>query len=122
MRYAGQLFTSMGKHLGEAALVLLIATTVGVLYVGAGLKLPVLQLVLAMIVFQFAIASWRLFRTQQISIATTRSLRNLDDFERVKSEQQLRAHYEHREQRLEQSHQAPVKRLADNIAEVDRQS
>ena len=121
IRYVGQLIVSMGRHLGEAALALLIAVTVGILYAGAGLSLPVLQLVLAIVVFQFGVASWRLYRTQQVSIATTRSLRNLDDFDRVKSEQRLRAHYEHRERRLEQWHSAQVKRLIDNVADISRE-
>ncbi len=111
----------MGKHLGEPALALLIAMTVGVLYVGAGLKLPLLPLVLAIVVFQFGVASWRLYRRQQISIATTRSLRNLDAFDRVKSEQRLTAQYEHRERRLEQWHDAQVRRLIDDVADVSRQ-
>ena len=71
IRYFGLLIVSMSKHLGEAALALLIAITVGVLYVGTGLKLPVLQLILAIAVFQFGVASWRLYRTQKVSIATT---------------------------------------------------
>jgi len=121
IRYIVQLMTLMGKQLGETALALLIAVTVGVLLSGAGLNVPVLQLVLAIVVFQFGVASWRLYRTQQVSIATARSLRNLDDLERVKSEQRLKAHYEHRERRLEQWHTAQVKRLVDDVADVSRQ-
>jgi hypothetical protein len=111
----------MSKHLGEAALALLIALTVGVLFAGAGLDLPVLQLVLAIVVFQFGVASWRVYSTQRVSIATTRSLRNLDGFERAESEQHLRARYAHRERRLEQRHHAHVKRLIEDVAEVSRQ-
>ncbi|HLJ74913.1 MAG TPA: hypothetical protein VKU62_10035 [Thermoanaerobaculia bacterium] len=119
--YMGQLIISMGRHLEEAALVLLVAVTVGAFYVRAGMSPPVLQLVLAIVVFQFGVASWRLYRTQQVSIATTRSLRNLDEFDRVNSEQRLRAHYEHRERRLEQWHNAHVKRLIDNVSDVSRE-
>jgi len=119
--YAGQLMISMGRHLEEAALVLLIAVSVGAFYIGAALSPPVLQLVLAIVVFQFSVASWRLFRSQQVSIATTRSLRNLDESDRVNSEQRLRAHYEHRERRLEQWHNAQVKRLVDNAADMSRE-
>jgi hypothetical protein len=59
----------------EAAFALLIAVTVGVLFARAGLKLPVLPLVLAIVVFQLSVASWRVYHTQRVSIATTRSLR-----------------------------------------------
>ena len=111
----------MSKHPGEAALALLIALTVGVLCAGAGLNLPVLQLVLAIVVFQLGVASWRVYSTQRLSIATTRCLRNLDEFERVQSEERLRARYTHRERRLEQWHHAHVKRLIEDVAEVSRQ-
>ena len=121
IRYAAQLITSMGRHLGEALLALLIAVTAGILYAGAGWNVPVLQLVLAIVFFQFAAASWRIYRTQQISIATTRSLRNLDEFDRVKSELRIRSHFEHRERRLEQWHTAQVKRLIDDAADVSRE-
>ena len=40
IRYVVQLTASMGRHLGEAALAVLIAATVGVLYLGAGLNPP----------------------------------------------------------------------------------
>lgn len=66
IRYLGQLIISMRVHLGEAALAILIAVTVGAWYAGAGLNPPVLQLVLAIVVFQFAVASWRLFRGRQV--------------------------------------------------------
>jgi len=121
IRYSGQLLQSMSKHLGEAALALLIALTVGVLFAGAGLNLPVLPLVLAIVVFQLGVASWRVYHTQRVSIATTRSLRNLDEFERAQSEERLRARYAHRERRLEQRHHAHVKRLIKDVAEVSRQ-
>jgi len=121
IRYSGQLLQSMSKHLGEAALALLIAITVGVLFAGAGLNLPVLPLVLAIVVFQLGVASWRVYSTQRLSITTTRSLRNLDEFERVQSEEHLRARYAHRERRLEQWHHAHVKRLIEDVAEVSRQ-
>src|ERR1700720_399484 len=67
IRYSGQLLQSMSKHLGEAALALLIALTVGVLFAGAGLNLPVLPLVLAIVVFQLGVASWRVYHTQRVS-------------------------------------------------------
>jgi hypothetical protein len=78
IRYASHLIVSMWQHIGEAALVILIAFTVAAFYVSAGLTPPVLQLVLAVVLFEFGIASWRLYRTQQVSIATARSLRNID--------------------------------------------
>ena len=121
IRYVVQLFASMGRHAGEAALAILIAGTVAVSYLGAGLNPPALQLVLAVVVLEFSIASWRLYRTQQVSIATTRSLRDLDALDRANTEQRLRAHYEQRERRLEQWHTAQIKRLSDDLADVSRE-
>ena len=121
IRYVIELLNSMSRHLGEAALAIIIATAVGAVYLETGLDFPVVQFVLAIFVFQFSVASWRLYRTQQVSIATTRSLRNLDDLDRVKSELRIRAQYEHRERRLEQWHTAQVKRLIDDVADVSRE-
>ncbi len=116
IRYMGQLFVSMGKHLGEPALVLLIAVTISVMYVGAGLKPPLLPLLMAVILLQFVVASWRVYRTQQIVITTKQSLADLDACDRAQSEQSLRTHYHHREQRQEQRYEANLKRLDANIA------
>ena len=121
IRYVNQLLAAMGRHVGEVAVAILIAGTVGVLYDVAGLNVPVMQLVLAIVIFQFGVASWRLYRTQQVSLATTRNLRNLDTLERVQSEQRIRTHYEHRERRLEQWHTAQVKRLIDDVAVVSQE-
>jgi hypothetical protein len=116
IRYVSLLFASTGKHLGEPALVLLIAVTISVMYVGTGLKPPLLPLLMAMILLQFVVASWRVYRTQQIVITTKQSLADLDAFDRAQSEQSLRTHYHHREQRQEQRYEANLKRLDANIA------
>ncbi len=111
----------MGKHLGEPALALVVIMTIWVMYVGTGAKLPLLPLIVGIIVFQFGVASWRLYRRQQVSIATKQGLLDLDEVDRVESEQNLRAHYEHREERLNQRHEAHVKRLVEDIAGLTRE-
>jgi hypothetical protein len=121
IRYIGQLFRSMGEHLGEPALALVVVATISMLYIGSASRLPVLSLIVGMIAFQLTIASWRLYRTQQISIATKQTRLDLDEVGRVQSEQHLRAHYEHREKRLEQRHVAYVKRLTEDIAGLSRE-
>jgi hypothetical protein len=121
IRYIGQLFRSMGEHLGEPALALVVVATISMLYIGSASRLPVLSLIVGMIAFQLTIASWRLYRTQQISIATKQTRLDLDEVDRVQSEQHLRAHYEHREKRLEQRHVAYVKRLTEDIAGLSRE-
>jgi hypothetical protein len=111
----------MGKHLGEAALTLLVVLTISIMYIGAGSRLPVLPLIMGVIVFQFSVASWRLYRRQQVSIATKQGLLDLDEVDRVESEQNLRAHYEHRQERLNQRHEAYVQRLVEDIAGLTRE-
>ncbi|HEY8133435.1 MAG TPA: hypothetical protein VII12_16285 [Thermoanaerobaculia bacterium] len=121
IRYLGQLFASMGKHLGEPALALVIILSIWVMYVGTGAKLPVVSLILGIIVFQFGVASWRLYHRQQVSIATKQGLLELDEVDRVESEQNLRKHYEHREESLNERHEAYVKSLVDDIAGLSRE-
>ena len=121
IRYFGKLVASMGKHLGEPALALVVVASFSILYIGSASRLPLLSLIAGMIVFQFAMASWRLYRTQQISIAAKQTRLDLDEVDRVENEQHLRAHYEHREKRLEQRHVAYVKRLAEDIAGLSRE-
>jgi hypothetical protein len=111
----------MGKHLGEPALALVVVATIGIMYIGAGSRLPVLPLIVGIIVFQFGVASWRLYRRQQVSMATKQGLLDLDEVDRVECEQNLRAHYEHREERLNQRHEAYVKRLVEDIAGLSRE-
>ena len=96
--------------------VLMIAVTISVLYVGAGLKPPLLPLLVAMILLQFVVGSWRVYRTQQIVITTKQSLADLDAFDRAQLEQSLRAHDHRREQRQEQRYEANLKRLDAHIA------
>jgi len=111
----------MGKHLGEPALAILAVVTIGILYIGTGSRLPVLPLIVGIIVFQFSVASWRLYRRQQVSMATKQGLLDLDEVDRVESEQNLRAQYEHRQERLNQRHETYVKRLVEDIAGLSRE-
>jgi hypothetical protein len=65
IRYAGRLIFSMWQNLGEAALAGLIAITVAAFYVSAGLTPPVLQLVIAVVLFEIGMASWRCIARSQ---------------------------------------------------------
>ena len=105
-RYLGQLFVSMGKHLGELALALVIVATISIMYTGNWSKLPLVPLIVGIIVFQFSVASWRVYRRQQVSLATKQGLLDLDEVDRVEFESNLRAQHAHREERLNQRREA----------------
>ncbi len=117
--YVRQILGSFGNHRREAvmALVFVITLTVIYLWIGGGPALvgSLLPLVMAMIMLQFMVASWRVYRNQQNSITAKLSVVDLDAFDRAKSEQGLRTHYDHREQRLEQRYEANLKRLDKSI-------
>lgn len=70
----------------------------------------------AVLMFEAAVAGWRLHRRQQVALATTRSLLELNAADRDDLEQQLRSRYRRREARIHQMHAARVERLSDEIA------
>jgi hypothetical protein len=130
--YLRQIFGSIRKHRGEPILAMVCLIAIAVVYIWAGATLhlqasdatpnsaigligSLLPFVMAFVLLQFAVAAWRLYRNQQISITTKQTLLDLDEVDRAQSEQNLRAHYANREQRLEQRYEAQVKRLNDNI-------
>lgn len=131
--YLRQIFGSIRKHRGEPALALVCVLTISVVYFWAGARLhlrasdvthdlaiglvgSLLPLVVAVILLQFAVAAWRVYRNQQIAIITKQTLLDLDEFDRAQSEQNLRTHYGHREERLQQRYEAQVKTLNENVA------
>jgi hypothetical protein len=62
----------------------------------------------AVLLFEVAVAAWRLYRRQAISLATVRSLLDLNDADRADFEQHLRSTYRARETMLEERHAASV--------------
>lgn len=118
--YVRELLGSVRKHRLESVLALIFVITLAVLFLstGGGLALvgSLLPLLMAMILFQFVVASWRVYRTQQLGSTTNQYLADLDAFDRAQSEQSLRTHYHHREQRQEQRYEANLRKLDKNIA------
>ncbi len=131
--YLARLFGSMGKHRLEAAMGLSTVMAISVLYVWIGVRLHLqgglalsflrffAPMMMAVLLFEVAAATWRLYRDQQISITTKQTLLDLEVIERVESEQNLRAHYVSREEHLHERHEAYVKRLTEDIAGLNEQ-
>jgi len=135
--YVGKILGSIRRHRGEPVLVLIWLLTISVVYVWAGVSLhlrtsditrelavgvigSLLPLVAVMILLQFAVAAWRLYRNQQIALATKQTLLDLNAFDRAESEQDLPVHYVRREERLHGRYEADVTRLKENIAALTR--
>jgi hypothetical protein len=96
--YVRQIFDSLRKHPWESALV--VACIIIYLWAGPLRTSVLLPLVVATLMLQIAVAGWRVYRTQQIVITAKQTLIDLDDLDRADSEQKLRAHYVHREEKL----------------------
>lgn len=107
--YIGQIFGSMRKHRWESALVL--AFIIIYIFAGSFRTTVLLPVVVALLMLQLTVASWRVYRTQQIVIGTKQTLIDLDDLDRAESEQRLRAHYVHREEKLTEKISALTARL-----------
>jgi hypothetical protein len=135
--YVRQILGSIRKHRGEPALVLVCLITISIVYVWAAASLQLrvtditrefaigvfgslLPLFAVMLVLQFAVASWRLYRNQQIALATKQTLLDLNEFDRAESEHKLRAHHVKREEGLQGRFEADVTRLEENIAALTR--
>lgn len=135
--YVRQILGSIRKHRGEPALVLVCLVTSGIVYFWAGTSLhlrgsditrelaigvvgSLLTLVAVMLVLQFAVASWRLYRNQEIALATKQTLLDLNEFDRAESEQKLQARSVKREGRLQGRYESDVTRLKENIAALTR--
>ena len=135
--YVRQILGSIRKHRGEPALLLVCLITISLVYAWAAASLQLrvtditrelaigvvgslLPLIAVMIVLQFAVASWRLYRNQQIALATKQTLLDLNEFDRAESEHKLQAQHVKREEGLEGRYEADVTRLEENIAALTR--
>src|SRR5439155_24220247 len=107
--YVRQILGSIRKHRGEPALLLICLITISLVYVWAASSLQrrvtditrelaigvagsLVPLIAAMLVLQLAVASWRLYRNQQVALATKQTLLDLNEFDRAESEHKLQAH------------------------------
>ena len=135
--YVRQILGSIRKHRGEPALLMVCLITIGIVYVWAAASLQLrvtditrelaigvigslLPLIAVMLVLQLTVASWRLYRNQQISLATKQMLLDLNEFDRAASEHKLQAHFGKREEVLQGRYEADVTRLEENIAALTR--
>lgn len=131
--YARQILGSIRRHRGEPLLVLVCLVTISIVYVWAaaslqlrvtditreltiGVVASLLPLIAVMLVLQFAVASWRLYRNQQIALATKQTLLDLNEFDRAESEHKLQAHRVKQEEGLQGRYETDVTRLEENIA------
>ena len=135
--YVRQILGSIRKHRGEPALLLVCLITISIVYVWAaaslqlritdvtrelaiGVVASLLPLIAVILVLQFAVASWRLYRNQQIVLATKQTLLDLNEFDRAESEHKLQAQQVKREEGLQGRYEADVTRLEENIAALTR--
>jgi len=135
--YVRQILGSIRKHRGEPALLLACLITISIVYVWAAASLQLratditrelvigvvgslLPLIAVILVLQFAVASWRLYRNQQIALATKQTLLDLNEFDRAESEHKLQAQQVKREEGLQGRYEADVTRLEENIAALTR--
>lgn len=135
--YVRQILGSIRKHRGEPALLLICLITISLVYVWAAASLQLrvtditrelaigvagslLPLIAVMLVLQFAVASWRLYRNQQVALATKQTLLDLNEFDRAESEHKLQAHHVKREEGLRGRYEADVTRLEENIMALTR--
>lgn len=91
-----------------AALVILSPAIANVLFV-------LLFAAVAIVLFEAAVAAWRLHRRQRIALATTRSLLDLNAAGRAELERHLHRRYRRREARIEERNAARMERLAGEI-------
>jgi hypothetical protein len=135
--YVRQILGSIRKHRGEPALVLVCLITISIVYVWAATSLQLrvsditrelaigvvgslLPLVAMMLVLQFAVASWRLYRNQQIALATKQTLLDLNAFDRAESEHKLQAYHVKQVEGLQGRYESDLTRLEANIAALTR--
>ena len=128
LSYLREILGSAWRHSGELAVALVCVVGVGLAALltrsllnlrafGPGEVLFVFLPPLgAVLLFEAAVAGWRLHRRQQVALATTRSLLELNAADRDDLERSLRSRYRRREARIQELHAARLERLSDEIA------
>ena len=123
-RHGGELAVGVG---GVVAVVITALATLSLLQGQAfGGLVHVLFVLLpfigAVLLLEAAVAAWRLYRRQEIALATTRSLLVMNAADRADLERHLLRRYRRREVRIEERNAARIERMAGEIAalEADR--
>jgi len=120
-RHGGELAVAMG---GVVAIVITALLTLSVLHGRAfGGIVHTLFVLLpplgALLVLEAAVSTWRLYRRQQIALATTRALLVMNAADREDLERHLLRRYRRREVRIEERNAARVERMAGQIAALE---
>jgi len=128
LAYLGEIFATTRRHGGEliAAVICVIAGALVALFVryplhfrsfgGSGNVFRiVLPAIVAVLMFEVAVAAWRLHRRQRIALATRQTLLDLDASDRVELERQLLSRYRRRERRIAMRNEVRIQRLTSEI-------
>jgi len=128
LAYLGKIFATSRRHGGEltAAVICVIAAVLATLVVrswlhlrdlgGSGnVLLVLLPAIGAVLMFEAALAAWRLHRRQLVTLATRQTLLDLDAIDRVELERHLLARYRRRERRIEMRNEVRIQRLTSEI-------
>ena len=116
-RHSGELVVSLVCVVGVGLAALLTRSLLNLRAFGPGEVLFVfLPPLVAALLFDAALAAWRLHHRQQVALATTRSLLDLNAADRDDLERNLRSRYRRREARIQELHTARLERLTDEIA------
>jgi len=118
MTYLGEMAAMSWRHGRELAAAAACAVTLAVvafitLSAHALFVLP--SAIAAILLFGASAAAWRLHRRQQIALATTRTLLDLNAADRAELEHHLRARYRRREARIQERNADRLERLTDVI-------
>lgn len=127
LTYLTEILATSWRHGGELVVAVSCGAAVGLAslgprihslnFGGSGHVLSVLvPPIAAVLLLEAAVAAWRVHRGQQVALATTGALLELNAGDRADLERQLHSHYRSREARTEKRHAARIERLADEIA------
>jgi hypothetical protein len=129
LTYLTEIMAASWKHGGELAVAVGCVVVVGLTSLGTRSLLHLqdfggtghvvvvlLPPIGAVLLLEAAVAAWRVHRSQQITLATTGALLDLNACDRADLERQLHSHYRGREARTEERYAARMERLADQIA------
>ena len=120
MTYLGEMAVMSCRHGRELTATMACALAVVIIALvtippSSARVLFVLSVAVAVLLFEAAVAAWRLHRRQRIALATTRSLLELNAAAREELERHLRTRYRRREARIEERNAVRLERLAGEI-------
>jgi len=121
MTYLGEMVAMSWRHGREltvaVACVAAVAATALVTFSPrpAHVLFVLLSAAAAVLLFEAPAAAWRLHRRQRVSLATTRSLLDLNAADRAELDRHLRARYRRCEARIQERNAVRLERLAGEI-------